>query len=391
MRDSPRGQVSSDRQTTVYKTRPGYIFIFPSDNECHIRSNHFSDSEVKVVDPDGKGWIKSFFNLLMSGSTVDELVNYFPNTSKETIINLLQALERKYVQRIRVPTDVSSEDDRMWWQHLMNQRRTLNEWYEQALADSSILVVGAGVLGSRVASSLAHYPLTKISIVDSHQVTLRDKRINPMYMNAMEGQSRADVLAHNVMGLNEQLQVNAQPVDRGNTIDFIASNSDMFDLIIWSKDDFLPHELNQMNICAQEKGLKWTILSIDGWHINVGPTFIPNQTGCYQCMHERLKGTLKEPNDLDVYIDYLRTQDVEVHQNTSSSVGPIFADIAAGLLVSDIPNIIKNMPSRIENEASLTLGQYLHLDMTTYDTELVQLLKSPTCQVCQQTLVREGI
>jgi len=360
---------------SYYKLREGYYFIFPQPNEMQIRMNHLGESLISVKNTDGEQWASDFFGSLDGSRTVAELIAVVPEARHEDVLRVIAALRRDFLVESKQSIP-SGDEARGWLRHLMDTRRSARFHYESSLAHAEVLVIGAGSIGSRVATGLAQLGVGRITIVDRHKVSREDRMQSPVYVQAAEGEARADALAKFLRLMNDSASVQAREIaayDREELHSLIDGQS----MVVVAEDAYRPDLYRLVNERTAELGIRWTTVLIDGWDVYVGPTFLPGATGCHHCFdtHRRREKNLRD--SYDRYADYLAGDGA-----APAYVNPAFADVAAGMLVADLPNLIGNMPVMIEEESSLTLGRELHLKMRTFDASLQRVAHEPRCPVC---------
>lgn len=108
---------------------------------------------------------------------------------------------------------------------------------QQRLRDASVLVVGAGGLGSPVATYLAAAGVGRIGLVDFDTVEVSNLHRQPLYTLADAGRLKVDVAAERLATLNPHVAVEAHPVRLGASnaaalvarYDVVADGTDTFE------------------------------------------------------------------------------------------------------------------------------------------------------------------
>lgn len=360
---------------SYYKLREGYTFFFPLPNEMHIRMNHLGESLVSLKNTEGEMWASDFFGGLDGTKTIAELIGVVPEVRQEDVLRVIAALRRDFLVESQEKIE-SGDESKRWLRHLMDTRRSARAYYETSLADARVTVIGAGSLGSRIATGLVQLGIGEITVTDCRKVSREDRMQSPAYVQAAEGQARADALAKFLDCLSQGKNVRALELatyDRQELERLMEGQS----LVVLAEDAYRPDLYQIVNEAAAKAGIRWTTVLIDGWDVYVGPTILPGATGCHACFHTHRRREKKLGASFDRYAEYLAEGgEAPVH------IHPAFADVAAGMLVSDLPNLIGQMPAMIEEESSLTLGRELHLKMRTFDASLQRVAKEPRCPVC---------
>jgi bacteriocin biosynthesis cyclodehydratase domain-containing protein len=223
-----------------------------------------------------------------------------------------------------------------------------------------------------------------VAVADGRAVTEDDRRLSMAYAFASPGSMRAEALAdslNRMAGAKRSSGHVWQIRDREGLHHLMEGRT----LALVAEDAFAPALYEAVNRAAVERNIPWSMIVIDGWNVYVGPTFLPGRTGCYHCLETDRRSRLANPLSYDRHVAHLLQSDVQ----EAVLASPTFADMAAGMLASDVPNLIGIMPQRIETESSLTLGRQLQMDMRTFDAALHPVFKQPRCPVCGCTAVQQ--
>lgn len=363
----------------TYKLRSGYFFSFPTDDECHIKQHVWGESEVKIADPEKKGWVRLFFSKIDGKTPVQQMLELVPEHREQQMLKLLASLEKRYLLGAEDQAELQQHAE-SWWQHLLGQRKPDQRVVLDTLKEARLLILGAGVVGSRVAFNLSQLGIGHITVMDSRHISTEDRWVHHCYAQARIGEPRAQELAGILNAWQDKGQVTGLACSELERELYLQEHLAQYDIILVCEDVYDHSLIEAVNQLALLRQKRWSLLFIDGWHVYIGPTFIPSQTGCSSCF-------LMSREDYHSIQLTARSKESFLHIRPS----PLLADTAVGLFTLDIPNLLGKMPRRIENEASLTLGRQLHFDMRTYDASFVRVLKKPTCEVCGQVKNLEAI
>jgi len=147
------------------------------------------------------------------------------------------------------------------------------------LASSSVLVVGAGGLGSAVLYYLAAAGVGKLGIVDYDQVSLSNLQRQILYTTADLEKYKADAAAWRLQALNPEVQIVKHQVkinaDNAQSIIFY------YDMVVDAVDNLVTRYIVNDACCALKKPLVEAAVSgFDGLLM----TIFPGQTPCYRCL-----------------------------------------------------------------------------------------------------------
>lgn len=128
--------------------------------------------------------------------------------------------------------------------------------------------------------------------------------------------------------------------------------------VIYASEDGEVDNLFVFNKLMVQKNISWSLLASNSEELIIGPTFFPDQMGCIQCGFEK---------------------SLFVNKNNIMSYE---ASIMAGILASDLPKIIGQMPEAIVEDISITLGRAFCVNRKTLDGESKDVKADIMCDVC---------
>lgn len=133
---------------------------------------------------------------------------------------------------------------------------------QERFANASVLVVGAGGLGSPLLFSLAGAGIGHISIVDGDSIVLSNLNRQFLYTEADIGKSKAACAAARLIAYNGDISVTPHPlmVDTQNAAKLVTGH----DLVILAVDN-LPARLAISDACETQK-IPLIDGGIDGWY-----------------------------------------------------------------------------------------------------------------------------
>ena len=157
----------------------------------------------------------------------------------------------------------------------------LPEWTESsqiALRDASVLVIGAGALGSPVALYLAGAGVGRLGIADDDDVELSNLHRQPLHFTPDVGEPKAESAAAKLRFLNPDIVVESyrMRVDETNVTGLIEGQ----DLVIDCSDTFATRYAVNQACC--EAGIDLVEGGAVGWS-GLVMTIVPKRTACYRC------------------------------------------------------------------------------------------------------------
>jgi molybdopterin/thiamine biosynthesis adenylyltransferase len=234
-----------------------------------------------------------------------------------------------------------------------SRQLVLPEWSELAqiaLRDASVLVVGAGALGSPVALYLAGAGVGRLGIVDSDVVELSNLHRQPLHFTPDVGERKAESAGAKLRFLNPEVLVETYPVrlDESNAGGLVAGQ----DLVVDCSDSF--ETRYAVNAACCDAGIDLIEGGVVGWS-GLVMTVRPGRSACYRC-------AFPEPP-----ADAPSCADAGVVGPAAGVIGSLQALEALKLLTGTaVP----------QSEAFLTV------DLATLETLRVRVARRPQCPDC---------
>jgi molybdopterin/thiamine biosynthesis adenylyltransferase len=149
---------------------------------------------------------------------------------------------------------------------------------QRKLLSSSVLIVGAGGLGSPVAMYLAVAGVGKIGLVDFDTVDLSNLQRQILHQEKDIGRPKVESAKETLLAYNPDLNVvlHEEPITSDNAMDIIPN----YDVIVNGADNFQTRYLvNDAAYLSGKTLVDGSILLFDGQ----ASTYIPGN-GCYRCI-----------------------------------------------------------------------------------------------------------
>jgi sulfur-carrier protein adenylyltransferase/sulfurtransferase len=151
---------------------------------------------------------------------------------------------------------------------------------QQRLAASSVLVIGAGGLGSPAALYLAAAGVGTIGIVDHDRIEISNLQRQILFATAQIGQSKAQVAGARLSALNPDVRVNAHELklDAGNIMELMST----YDVVIDGTDRLATRYLvNDACVMMKKPLVSAAIHRFEGQAM----TYLPGKSPCYRCLY----------------------------------------------------------------------------------------------------------
>ena len=148
------------------------------------------------------------------------------------------------------------------------------------LLDASVLLVGAGGLGSPTALYLAAAGIGTIGIVDSDVVDESNLQRQVLHTTERVGMLKVDSARQTLHDLNPEVQVNTY--DTRLVPDNVSEIIEEYDIVVDGTDNFdTRYMINETCVHLGKPNVSASILSFDG-QLSV---FYPPEGPCYKCVY----------------------------------------------------------------------------------------------------------
>lgn len=217
---------------------------------------------------------------------------------------------------------------------------------------SSVLVVGAGGLGSPIAMYLAAAGVGHIGIVDPQKVDITNLQRQVIHDTEMIGRRKVDSARERMLRLNPNIHVetHAEDFNAGNA-EKIAGD---YEIIVDGTDNF--HSRYLINDLCVQTGKVYIYGSVYRFEGQVS-VFDAQKGPCYRCL-------FPEPPPPDLIV---KTSDAGVFSALPGTVGTIQASEALKLILGI---------------GEPLTGKLLLYDGLNMSFQIVRLDKNPDCEVC---------
>jgi molybdopterin/thiamine biosynthesis adenylyltransferase len=229
----------------------------------------------------------------------------------------------------------------------------LPEWTEMgqiALRDASVLVIGAGALGSPVALYLAGAGVGRLGIVDDDDVEVSNLHRQPLHFTPDVGEPKAESAAVKLRFLNPDIVVEAyrMRVDDTNAAGLIEGQ----DLVIDCSDTFATRYAVNKACC--DAGVDLVEGGAVGWS-GLVMTIVPKRTACYRCAFPTAP------------IGTLTCAQAGISGPVAGVIGSLQALEALKFLTGAQPPLV---------------DAFLNVDLATMETTRVAVRRDPNCVDC---------
>ncbi len=222
---------------------------------------------------------------------------------------------------------------------------------QRKLLESSVLVVGAGGLGSPAIQYLAGAGVGRIGIADGDNVDISNLQRQTIHAGNL-GKNKAESAKEFVEKLNPDVEVEVYPfhLDPENVREIVKG----YDVVLDCTDNFVSRFLlNDACVIEGVPLVHAAVLRFEGEIM----TIVPSESACYRCVFSHAPPPGSVPT----------CQEAGVVGATVGTLGTLQAIEAIKLLLG----IGEVLTSRM-----------LHIDLLTMDFTELKLKKNPDCPIC---------
>lgn len=233
----------------------------------------------------------------------------------------------------------------------------INVQGQEKLAGSTVLIAGAGGLGSLSALYLTATGVGHVIIVDHDQVELSNLNRQLLHRESSIGRPKALSAAESLGRLNSSIQITPvqATLDQGNIDDLLKG----VDLIVDGCDNFKTRQV--INRACLRHGLPWIFGGVRGFN-GMATSFVPESFTCFECI-------IPDPERSDP--DQLEPGQSNPGQGI---LGPT-AGIIASIQAMEAVKLLVGMGSSLVN-------RLLHLSGLDMRITTSALAPNPDCRVC---------
>jgi molybdopterin-synthase adenylyltransferase len=234
-----------------------------------------------------------------------------------------------------------------------------------ALRSATVVVLGAGGLGSWTMAGLACAGVGRIVAVDDDTIELSNLNRQVLYRMADIGRRKVDVAVEALGALNPE--VDLVPVaERVQSVADVRSLADGADFVVCTAD-WPVHDIGRwVNRACLELGVPHTSAGQFPPRVRIGPTFVPGRTACLECQERAVR------RDFPLYDELVE------HRRTAA---PVAATLGApsGLIGSLLAMEVIHWITGISEPA--TLGRGLVFDLRDFSSHWESIEPDPDCEL----------
>jgi len=234
-----------------------------------------------------------------------------------------------------------------------------------ALRNATVVVLGAGGLGSWTMAGLACAGVGRIVTVDDDTIELSNLNRQVLYRMSDIGRRKVDVAAEALCGLNPEIEI--VPVSRrirsAADVRSVAAGADF----VVCTADWPVHDISRwVNRACLELGVPHTSAGQFPPRVRIGPTLVPGRTACHACQERAIRREFPLYDEL-----------IEHRKRTA----PVAATLGApsGLIGSLLAMEVIHWITGISEPA--TLGRGLVFDLRDFSNHWESVEPDPDCEL----------
>jgi bacteriocin biosynthesis cyclodehydratase domain-containing protein len=238
--------------------------------------------------------------------------------------------------------------------------------FQEYLRRARVIIFGMGRLGSQLVRSLAVAGVGTITAVDSETLVEDDLANDAGFTAQLLGVNRAEATGRMLGEFDATLTFRAvpEPINHAALLQLLSD----YNFAVLCPDIYDPNDYEEFNRAAMAAKITWTSARLAGFEFHVGPTVIPGQTSCYECLRLRVNS-----NVLD-YDEHVLLENSRKHSKLPEEALAITP--GAGLLALEVVKALTWFTP------PATCSHLYSLNLLTLQSELHPILKIPRCPVC---------
>ena len=234
-----------------------------------------------------------------------------------------------------------------------------------ALRDATVVVLGAGGLGSWTMSGLACAGVGRIVAVDDDTIELSNLNRQVLYRTRDVGRRKVDVAAESLSALNSEIEI-VPLAHRVQSVEDVRSVAAGADFVVCTAD-WPVHEIGRwVNQACLELGVPHTSAGQFPPRVRIGPTFVPGRTACHECQESAVR------RGFPLYDELMQHR--RHHAPVAATLGA-----PSGLIGSMLAMEVIHWITGISEPA--TLGRGLVLDLRDFSSHWESVEPDPNCEL----------
>jgi bacteriocin biosynthesis cyclodehydratase domain-containing protein len=238
--------------------------------------------------------------------------------------------------------------------------------YQRRLSGASVLMLGAGGLGSWASYALVCCGIGELVLVDHDRVEESNFNRQILYRERDIGRIKVEAAAEALAAFDSACEVVA--VERQiEGVEDLRDLTERADIVVNSAD-WPPHDIERwVNAACFAAGVPFITLSHSPPVGRVGPLYVPGETGCFECQ----EAGYREGYPLyDELVEQRRGR-----PSPAATLGPVCAFVGGQVALEVLHQLTGLFPPA-------SLGRALIYDLRTMSVTTEDVPRRPDCPVC---------
>lgn len=313
---------------------------------------------------------------LDGSKTLEEIIKKLPDIPKEDILYAIEFLHDKEFltyETTEVKMDFDKEELEFYkhWLHYLQHFNPDPQKYFKLLKNAQVGLIFNGPIGLAAGINLAAMGIGKIILPRNGTVKKDEVPLCPHIKTGHIGKSWSDVLNEIITSTNPYPEVIILNKKTGST--WLSILFDYSHFVILCDEDNRKVLQRQINSEAIQSGKPFLSATLDGFSGTIGPTVIPGQTACMECLHSR-KSANSDHYDEEMALSKHRSGLAQ--EDFCFRPPAFFLSLVGEVTASEAARVISGF---IE---PLTLNKYLYINYKTLNMQSHPVLRIPRCKVC---------
>jgi bacteriocin biosynthesis cyclodehydratase domain-containing protein len=340
--------------------------LVPCGDDVYVlRATHESDLRIELPDPVARALLAA----LDGTRTAAQLEGEF---GAERVREAIAALGDAEL------LDDAADDDRVPARSRVRHDRQLRYFGEvgdpavapserqRRLAEASVLMLGAGGLGSWASYALVCCGIGRLVLVDHDRVEESNFNRQILYRERDVGRAKVDAAAEALRAFDSACELEAHDlrIDGADDVRALAADAD----VVVNSADWPPHDIERwVNAACFEAGVPFITLSHSPPVGRVGPMYAPGETGCFECQEATYRDRFRLYDEL---VEARRAR-----PSPAATLGPVCAFVGGQVALEVVHRITGVV-------APATLGRSYAYDLRTMTVTHEDVPVVPGCPVC---------
>lgn len=358
-------QIPNPMSSTRFKLRDCYQSWSTSSNQITLKtSNQFTVLEGEGLNE----LLPPILEKLVNPVSVDDLFKASKCISLNDLNELLSILEKQEVV-VKEPKDIDKELMKFYSQICYFSERVPNGVeLQQTLKNSTIAVIGLGILGSTVAKTLAEAGVEKLALIDDCYVSQDDAWVGGQFTTQQVGRQRSTVVKEQISTYSDNLLASSTHLN-DFSLSELAELIPEFDLVVACLEE--REQFLTLNKACAKAAVRWISCQINSDVGTIGPAIIPGETSCFECYRS---WEISNDTQFDSQLLFDKNNLINGRPQVMTSIPNTYC--IAAITAAEVIKLVTKF------SLAVTLNRVVTFNFSNMSSEVHRVLQIPYCQVC---------